>query len=218
MASKADQTASQRMRSRKLEPTAASTALIASPALWARSVRPMRCSALRWPITGSTAARRRKARLMAAVSPRFWPATPETLLCRRMVALVAGIGHQPIELGPDHRLEGRDHARERVSIIRIAGQRLDVRHELPTPAAVQGGGHTHLDAELKGFVGLALADAFHLGRVQRIDLLAPFALALVLDGPGQCQRPGESLCELGAGGILRARSRITRPSIVRRRR
>jgi len=32
-------------------------ALMASPEAWARWLRPMRCSALRWPMTGSMAAR-----------------------------------------------------------------------------------------------------------------------------------------------------------------
>ena len=38
---------------------------------------------------------------------------------------------------------------------------------------------------------LALADAFHLGRVQAVDLPAPLALALVLDTPGEGERLGE---------------------------
>ena len=33
----------------------------------------MRCSFLMWPITGSTAERRRIWRLMAGVTRRFWP-------------------------------------------------------------------------------------------------------------------------------------------------
>jgi hypothetical protein len=34
----------------------------------------IRCSPLGWPIVGWIAARRRKARLIATDSPRFWPA------------------------------------------------------------------------------------------------------------------------------------------------
>ena len=44
--------------------------------------------------------------------------------------------------------------------------------ELAAAAALERGGDGDLDAELIGFVGLALADALHLGRVQGIDLLA----------------------------------------------
>src|SRR5664279_4976728 len=35
--------------------------------------RPMRCSALAWPMTGSTAERRRSSRLMVSVTRRLWP-------------------------------------------------------------------------------------------------------------------------------------------------
>ena len=143
---------------------------------------------------------------------------PEALLLRRSVALVAGIGDDPRELGPDRRLDRGDHAGQRVPVIRMAGQRLHVCHELPAPAAPERGRDAHLDAELVGLVRLALADALDLGRVQGRDLAAPLTLALVLDAPGQRQRPGEEASEVGARAILRATSRITRPSIVRRRR
>ena len=94
-----------------------------------------------------------------------------------------------------------------------------MRHELPAPAAVERRGDRDLDAELVGLVGLALADALDLGRVQGIDLAAALALALILDAPGERERQGEDVSgEFGRPAILRVMSRITAPSIVRRRR
>ena len=127
---------------------------------------------------------------------------PEALLFRRMVALRAGLGDDPRELGPDRRLDRGDHAGQRGPVIRMAGPRLPVCPDLPAPAAPERGRDAHLDAELVGLMGLALADALDLGRRQGIDLAAPLTLALVLDAPGQRQRPGEGLGEVGAQGDL----------------
>ena len=52
-----------------------------------------------------------------------------------------------------------------------ARQRLGVGDELADPGAMEGGGERDLDAELVRAMGLAVADAFDLGRVQRIDLI-----------------------------------------------
>ena len=46
-----------------------------------------------------------------------------------------------------------------------------------------------VDAELVGLVGLAFADALDLWGMQRIDLLASLALALISDPVGQGERP-----------------------------
>ncbi|GLS36975.1 hypothetical protein GCM10010869_25670 [Mesorhizobium tianshanense] len=89
--------------------------------------------------------------------------------------------------------------------------------ELAAAAALQRGGDRDLDAELIGLVGLTLADAFHLGSVQGIDLLAALALALVPDAPGKRQRQGEELGQFGLPASLRVMSRITAPSMVRSR-
>jgi hypothetical protein len=146
------------------------------------------------------------------------PGDPEALLVRRRGALRAGIGDDPRELGPDRRLDRGDPAGPRGPARRRAGQRLPGCPERPAPAAPERGRDAPLDAELVGLRGLALADALDLGRVQGRDLAAPLTLALVLDAPGQRQRPGEGLGEVGPMAILRATSRITRPSLVRRRR
>ena len=130
------------------------------------------------------------------------PGDPEALLFRRRVALRAGIGDDPRELGPDRRLDRGDHAGPRGPVIRSAGQRLHLCPELPAPAAPERGRDAPLDAELVGLRGLALADALDLGRVQGRDLAAPLTLALVLDAPGQRQRPGEGLGAVGAHGDL----------------
>src|SRR5688500_6500852 len=90
-------------------------------------------------------------------------------------------------------------------VIRIAGQRFDMRHELPAPAAPERRRDAHLDAELVGLVGLALADALDLGGVQAVDLAAALALALVLDAPVEGRGPGEALGEPGPGGGLAGR-------------
>jgi hypothetical protein len=64
----------------------------------------------------------------------------------------------------------RDDLCERVSIIKIAGQRLGMDGELAALAAFEGGGDADLDAELVGLVRLAFANAFDFGSVQAVDL------------------------------------------------
>ena len=71
-----------------------------------------------------------------------------------------------------------DDGAERVAVVRIAGQRLGVQHELTARRAGIGGDDRCLDPELVGRAGLALADAFDLGRVEGIEL--PAALTLLL--------------------------------------
>ena len=58
---------------------------------------------------------------------------------------------------------------QRMAVIRVAGQRLGVGDELAALGAIERGGERDLDAEFVGAMGLALADAFDLGRVQRVD-------------------------------------------------
>ena len=75
------------------------------------------------------------------------------------------------------------------------------------------GGERHLDAELVGPVRLALADAFDLGRMQRIDFPAALAAgAARAPGEGQRQRLGEDCAQAARRRlILRTMSRMTRP-------
>src|SRR6476660_572206 len=127
---------------------------------------------------------------------------PEAPLRRGLVALVAGIGDHLLQLGPDRALDVGDHALQRMPVIRVARQRLHVRHELAALAAPKGRGDAYLDPELAALVRFALADALHLGSMQRVDLPAPLAPALVLDAPGQRQRQGEDLGEIKPVGDL----------------
>src|ERR1700704_5478291 len=147
----------------------------------------MRCSALRWPMTGSTADLRRSSRLIFGVTPRFWPERktlslwsggalwPRYPLSARMRAMVL----------PAKRLHVRDHGRQGVTVIWIAGQRLHMGDELAALAVLEGGGNAHLDAELVRPMGLALADAFDFRRMQGIDLRPALMLLLLADAPRQ---------------------------------
>src|SRR3982074_2734326 len=91
----------------------------------------MRCSALRWPMTGSTADLRRNSRLILGVTPRFWPErkTPELVIRRRVVATVSLVSEDARDGVADERLHVRDHGRQRVTDIGIAGQRLHMGDE-----------------------------------------------------------------------------------------
>ena len=69
-----------------------------------------------------------------------------------------------------------------------------------------------LDAELVGAMRLALADAFDLGRVQRIDLRPALVLALLAHPARQHQRLSEDAPPAPRSPlILRTMSRVTRP-------
>src|SRR6476619_7452055 len=119
----------------------------------------MRCSALTWPMTGSTAARRFISRRMEAVTRRtcpeiqtlsrcgwLWPRYPLSTWMRRASTL----------------LHVGDHRAERVPVEGIAVQRLGMEHELSALRGRHGGGHTDLAAELVRRAGFPLADALDL--------------------------------------------------------
>lgn len=133
------------------------------------------------------------------------------------MAAIAGIGDDLAEADADGVLDCRDDGGQRVAVIRIAGQRLDMGDELAAAAALQRGGDGDLDAELVGLVGFALANALDLRSVQGIHFLAPLALALIPDAPGQRQRQGKTCISPGRPTSVRVMSRITAPSMVRRR-
>ena len=79
----------------------------------------------------------------------------------------------------------------RVAVIRVTGQRRDVGDELATARIPQGRRHAHLHTELIGLVCLSLADAFHLGCVQAVNLAAALVTVLRQHALGQVQRPHE---------------------------
>src|SRR5215213_4409280 len=66
----------------------------------------------------------------------------------------------------------------------------------------EGRRHAHLDAELVGLVGLAFADALNLGSMQRVELPATLALALILDPASPRERQREHLCEFRSADDL----------------
>jgi hypothetical protein len=106
----------------------------------------------------------------------------ELVVGRCVVAAIAAVGDDAGKVRADLRPDLRDHGGERMPVIRVAGQRLGVGDELAAPGAIERGGERDFDAELVGPMRLAFADAFDLGRVQRIDL--PSALMLPLFAPG----------------------------------
>lgn len=124
----------------------------------------------------------------------------EGLVLWRVVAAIAGIGDDLAEVGAGRALDCRKDGGQRVAVIGIAGQRLDVGDELAAVAALERRGNRDLDAELIGLVGLALADALHLRSVQGVDLPAP--LALVPDAAGKRQRQAEDLHQARLPGDL----------------
>jgi hypothetical protein len=67
--------------------------------------------------------------------------------------------------------------------------------ELAAPGMMERRGDADLDAELIRAMRLALADAFDLGRVQRIDLRPPLVLALLAHPTRQHQRQAEDLLQ-----------------------
>ena len=94
---------------------------------------------------------------------------PELVLGRRVVAAIASVGDDARKVRADLGLDLRQDLAERVAVVGIAGKRLHVGDELAALRAVQRRGDGDLDPKLIGPVRLALADAFDLGRVQRID-------------------------------------------------
>ena len=153
---------------------------------------------------GSTADRLRNARLMAVVSPPLLTCHVdlEALVLRCVVALVPGIGDDPLEASADGVLDVGEDRCERVPVIRISGERLHVGDKLAAPAAVEGRRHADLDAELIGFVGLAFANALDLRSMQRVELPATLALALILDPASPRERQREHVCEFRSADDL----------------
>jgi hypothetical protein len=72
-----------------------------------------------------------------------------------------------------------------------------MRHELTAFRAMSGRGDTDLYPEFVRPMRLALADALHFRRMQGIDLGSALTLILRQHAPGEAQRLGEDLFELG---------------------
>src|SRR5580692_8584937 len=97
---------------------------------------------------------------------------------RRVVAAVTLVHIGTLDGSACEPLRRLDDGCERVAVVRVAGQRPGVQHELATWGARIGGYDRDLDAELVGRTGLAFADALDLGGMEGIEL--PAALALLL--------------------------------------
>src|ERR1700722_2451355 len=78
-----------------------------------------------------------------------------------------------------------------MAVVGVARQRLGVGDELAALVAIERGGERDFDAKLVKAMRLALADAFDLGRVQRVDLLSTLMLALLAHPAGEHERMGE---------------------------
>ena len=88
------------------------------------------------------------------------------------MAAIAGVGVEPFDRIADELLDCRDDGCERVSMVWIAGQRLQMDDELAAFAALRSRRHAHLDTNLIRLVRLAFADAFHFRGVQAV-LISP---------------------------------------------
>src|SRR5487761_2131402 len=121
---------------------------------------------------------------------------------RRVVAAVSLIDISALDLAPSEPLGVLDCGPQGVPVIRIAGQRLGVQHELAAGRAGVGGGDRDLDAELIGRAGFALADAFDIGGVEGIKLPATLTLLLRTDLAGARQWPLECLLQGRLAGNL----------------
>ena len=94
----------------------------------------------------------------------------------RIVADIALVHVDPLDLPAGQGLGFFQHLRQGVAIIWVSRQGLGVQDELAALAAFIGRGQRDLDAELIGLVRLALGDAFGLRGMPGIQL--PAALAL----------------------------------------
>jgi hypothetical protein len=88
-----------------------------------------------------------------------------------------------------------NHLGQRVAVIGIARQRLYMGDELAALAVLERGGNADLDAELVRLVGLALANAFHFGSMQAVDLGAALPALLLAHPPAKAEQVSEAALE-----------------------
>jgi hypothetical protein len=101
-------------------------------------------------------------------------------------------------------LDRGDGRAEGVPVERIAVQRLGVQQKLAAFGLGDRRRHRDLAAELVGYAGLAFADAFNLGRVQAIDLVAALAGILVSHAQREIEQRAEARRERVIAGDLAA--------------
>src|ERR1700704_3911325 len=152
----------------------------------------MRCSALVWPMTGSTAARRLISRRIGFVTPRTWPLIHTELLFV-IVTSVSLVDMDAASLDAGLLLQFGDDRSQRMAVKRVAMQRLGVQHELAAFGFCRRGGDRHFAAELIGRPSFAFADALDLGGMQRINLGTALAVILKAHPHRQGEKMGKAL-------------------------
>ena len=105
-----------------------------------------------------------------------------------------------VDIGPLDRTAGEclgtvNDVPQGVTVVRVVGQRPGVQHEQATGSPAIVGHNGGLDPELVRCGSLALADAFDLRGVERIELPAALALLLRADLAGPAQWKGECLLQ-----------------------
>ena len=121
-----------------------------------------------------------------------------------VVAAIALVDIGALDCATGELLGGVDDAAERMSVVGTARRRVGVEPKLAAGSAGIGGDDRGLDAEFVGRAGFALADAFDLGRVERIELPPALALLLGTDLLGARERPFQYGLEIGLPGDLAA--------------
>ena len=155
-------------------------------------------------MTGSTAARRLISRRIGCGDPPHLAADPDAELLFVIVAAIALVDMDAAGLDAGQLLQLGDDRPQRVAVERIAVQGLGVQHELAAFGLGRRGGDRHLAAELVRRPRFALADALHLGGVQRIDLGAALAVILEAHPHRQSEKVGEAFLERLVAGDLAA--------------
>jgi len=124
-------------------------------------------------------------------------ADPDAELVWVVVAAIALVDVDAPGLDAGHRLHVFDHRSERMAVEGVAVQRLGVEHELTALGRGCRRRDRDLAAEFVRRPRLAFADAFDLGRVQRVDLGAALAMILEADLEGEVEQWAEAAVELG---------------------
>lgn len=97
------------------------------------------------------------------------------------MAAVALVNIGAFDLTARELLGALDDGCQGMAVVGVSRERLGMQHELAAGRASIGADDGCLNAELVGRTGLALADAFHLRSMERIQLPATLALVLRAD-------------------------------------
>jgi len=117
----------------------------------------------------------------------------ELLFGRGIVTAIAGIGDDAIEHIAEERLHIGDDFGKSVPVIRVAGKRGDMGDELAAGGMLHWCRDAHLHTELVGLVRFALANAFDLRRMKRMDLAPALMAVLGQHAARQAQLVGKDL-------------------------